>query len=407
MQIADLHIHSKYSRATSSKMNLEELSKGAKTKGIDILGTGDFLHPLWVRELKEKLNDANGLYEYNGIKFVLSGEVSLIYTDSGKSRRVHHLLLAPDFEVLSQIIDFFESKGRTDYDGRPIFGISSVEMAEELMNISKDIEIIPAHVWTPWFAIFGSMSGFDSVEECFQDKAKYIHALETGLSSDPPMNWRLSSLDKYTLVSNSDSHSPYPHRLGREANAFDLKEITYHALINAIRTRKDFLFTIEVDPAYGKYHFDGHRNCNFSCHPKESIKLNNICPKCKSKLTIGVLHRIEELADRPEGFRPANSIDYKSLLPLLEIISNVLNVGMFTKKTYNVFNKLISAFGNEFNILLNVKKEELEKVVDKKIADAIILNRTGKIKITPGYDGVYGVPHFLKDQRNIEDFVKK
>jgi len=212
---------------------------------------------------------------------------------------------------------------------------------------------------------------------------------------------------KYTLVSNSDSHSPYPHRLGREANAFDLKEITYHALINAIRTRKDFLFTIEVDPAYGKYHFDGHRNCNFSCHPKESIKLNNICPKCKSKLTIGVLHRIEELADRPEGFRPANSIDYKSLLPLLEIISNVLNVGMFTKKTYNVFNKLISAFGNEFNILLNVKKEELEKVVDKKIADAIILNRTGKIKITPGYDGVYGVPHFLKDQRNIEDFVKK
>jgi uncharacterized protein (TIGR00375 family) len=251
------------------------------------------------------------------------------------------------------------------------------------------------------------MSGFDSVEECFQDKAKYIYALETGLSSDPMMNWRLSKLDKYTLVSNSDSHSPYPWRLGREANAFDLKEISYKNLIEAIKTKKNFLFTIEVNPSYGKYHYDGHRNCNFSSSPEEAIKLNNICPKCGQQLTIGVLHRVEELADRKEGFKPKGAVDYKSIIPLSEVISIAVGTDVFTKKVWDVYNQLIEKFGNEFNVLLNADKEEIRKIVKDRIADLVIKNREGKIKIIPGYDGVYGKPVLeSKKEGNLKEFFR-
>jgi uncharacterized protein (TIGR00375 family) len=406
MQFADLHMHSSYSRATSTKMNLQELSTYAKTKGLDILGTGDFTHPSWLKELKNKLS-GNGVYEYDDTKFVLSGEISLIYKQDGKGRRVHHVLLAESFEVVDQIVEWLKKKGRIDYDGRPIFGFSSVELTDAMISISKDIMIIPAHVWTPWYGIFGSMSGFDSVEECFQDQAKHIYALETGLSSDPPMNWRLSKLDRYTLVSNSDSHSPYPWRLGREANVFDLKEISYINILKAIKNRKDFLFTVEVDPSYGKYHYDGHRNCNFSCSPEEALKLNNICPKCKQPLTIGVLHRVEELADRPEGFRPADAVDYKSLIPLSEIISMVTGTDVFTKKVWEIYNQLIAKFNNEFNILLNAEKEELKRVVKDKLADLIIKNREGRIKVLPGYDGVYGKPILEgSGDSNLEKFLR-
>jgi uncharacterized protein (TIGR00375 family) len=391
--IADLHVHSKYARATSPKMNVVELSKYAKIKGIDVLGTGDFLHPEWQKELKNLLSaDTEGIYDYDGTKFMLTGEVSLIYTQDGKGRRVHHVIHVPNFDVLAQVTEFFGKKGRLNYDGRPIFGISSVEMTEALMKISKDIEIIPAHAWTPWFAIFGSMSGFNSIEECFKDQTKHIHAIETGMSSDPSMNWRISSLDKMTLVSNSDSHSAYTHRLGREANVFDLKEITYKNILDSIRTRKNFAFTIETSPSYGKYHFDGHRLCNFSCEPQETKKLNKICPKCKRSMTIGVLNRVEELADRPDGFVPKNAVPFRSLLPLTEIISNLLGVGIETKKVNDVFDALIKKFNNEFNILLDVPQEELKKVIDEKLANSIIKNRDGKIKVIPGYDGEYGVP---------------
>jgi uncharacterized protein (TIGR00375 family) len=407
--MADLHMHSSYSRATSSKMNLQELSKYAKIKGLDILGTGDFTHPVWLKEIKSKLTDnGNGVYDYDGTKFILSGEISLIYKQDQKQRRIHHVILADNFEVVDQIVEWLKKKGRIDYDGRPIFGFSSVEFAEAMMNISKDIMIIPAHAWTPWYGIFGSMSGFDSVEECFQDKAKYIYALETGLSSDPMMNWRLSKLDKYTLVSNSDSHSPYPWRLGREANAFDLKEISYKNLIEAIKTKKNFLFTIEVNPSYGKYHYDGHRNCNFSCSPEEAIKLNNICPKCNSSLTIGVLHRVEELADRKEGFKPKGAVDYKSIIPLSEVISIAVGTDVFTKKVWDVYNQLIEKFGNEFNVLLNADKEEIRKIVKDRIADLVIKNREEKIKIIPGYDGVYGEPMLTpaEEEDNLKRFLK-
>ena len=388
--IADLHIHSHYSRATSNKMNLEELSRNAKIKGLDVLGTGDFTHPLWLKELKNKLKEEDGIYKYNNTNFILQGEISLMYTQD-KGRKIHLVLLAPDFSVVDQINEYLSKKGRLDYDGRPIFGINSIELTENLMSISKDIEIIPAHCMTPWFGIFGSMSGFDSVEECFAEKTKYIHALETGMSADPAMLWRLSKLDRLTLVSNSDSHSPYPYRIGREANAFSC-EPNYKKIINAIRTRKNFLFTIEVNPSYGKYHFDGHRNCNFSCSPTESRKLKNICPICKKPLTIGVLNRVEQLADREEGFKPKDAVDFKSIIPLSEVISLSTGYDVFTKKVLEVYNKLIENFGNEFNILLDVEEKGLKKVVSDRIAELIIKNRTGRIEVKPGYDGVYGKP---------------
>jgi len=283
--IADLQVHSRFSRATSKQLNLENLEKFAKIKGLNLLGTGDISHPEWLKEIKNELTeDGSGiLTSKSGFKFVLQGEISNIYTQGGKGRRVHTLLLAKSIEIAEQIQEALKKKGRIDYDGRPIFGFSCPELVEMMKNIDEKIEIIPAHVWTPWFSLFGSMSGFDSVEECFQDQTKHIYAIETGLSSDPAMNWRLSQLDKYTLVSNSDAHSFWPWRLGREANVFDI-ELTYDNLIDAIRNKKGFLYTIEVDPNYGKYHLDGHRTCNICLEPEESLKNKNICPKCKKPL---------------------------------------------------------------------------------------------------------------------------
>jgi uncharacterized protein (TIGR00375 family) len=262
-----------------------------------------------------------------------------------------------------------------------------------MMGISKKIEVIPAHIWTPWFGLLGSMSGYDSVKEAFKDQSKNIHALETGLSSDPLMNWRISSLDKYSLVSSSDSHSFWPWRIGREATLFDLKKLTYDNLINALRTKKGLTGTIEVDPAYGKYHWDGHRKCNVCLSPKETNKLNKICPKCKKPVTVGVEYRVEELADRPEGFKPKNAKDFKRLMPLSEMISSSVGKGVATKTVWEVFNKLIDQFKSELNILLDVPEKEL-KTFDAKLAEMIIKNRNGKIKVKPGYDGEYGVPVF-------------
>jgi uncharacterized protein (TIGR00375 family) len=391
MQIADFHIHSKYSRATSKNMDIIELAKYAKVKGIDILGTGDFSHPLWLRELKSKLADeGNGIYSYDNTSFVLTGEIALVYSQGGRGRRIHYLLHAPSFAVVDQINEFLDKKGRRDYDGRPIFGFTSIELVDALMAISRDIEIVPAHAWTPWFGIFGSMSGFDSLQECFAEKTKFIHSIETGMSSDPAMNWRLSVLDNITLVSNSDSHSHYPWRLGREANVFDLNRVSYDAIIDAIRTRKNFSYTIETSPNYGKYHFDGHANCEFSCAPNESKRLNGLCPKCGKPLVLGVLYRVEQLADRPDGFTPKNIIPFKSMIPLSEVIAALHGTDVFTKKVWEIYNRLIDRFQNEYNILLNVQKSDLEKTVDEKLATLIMKNREGLLKVIPGYDGVYG-----------------
>lgn len=389
--IADLQVHSRFSRATSKQLNLENLEKYAKIKGLNLLGTGDITHPEWLKELKQGLaeDDSGILKSSSGFNFVLQGEISNIYTQDGKGRRVHNLLLAKNFDVVQQIQEALKKKGRIDYDGRPIFGFSCVELVEMMKGIDEKIEMIPAHAWTPWFSLFGSMSGFDSVEECFKDQTKHIHAIETGLSSDPAMNWRLSQLDKYTLVSSSDAHSFWPWRIGREANVFDI-EPTYDNLIDAVRTRKGFSYTIEVDPNYGKYHLDGHRSCNICMEPKESFKNKNICPKCKRPLTIGVLNRIEQLADREEGYKPEGAIPFKSLIPLSEILSALFNSSVASKTVFSEYYKLIKNFKTEFNILIEAKKEELIKITEEKIADAIIAVRERKVKIKPGYDGVYG-----------------
>ena len=404
--IADLQIHSRYSRATSKTINLDNLEKYARLKGLNLLGTGDITHPLWLKELKKELKeDGSGILKSDsGFNFVLQGEVSNIYSQDGKGRRVHNLILAENFEIAEQIQEALKKKGRIDYDGRPIFGFSCPELVEMMKQIDEKIEIIPAHAWTPWFSLFGSMSGFDSVEECFKDQTKHIHAIETGMSSDPAMNWRLSQLDKFTLVSSSDAHSYWPWRIGREANAFDI-ELTYDNLINAIRNKKGFLYTIETNPEYGKYHIDGHRACNISMEPKESKKYNNICPKCKRPLTIGVLHRVEQLADREQGFKPKNAIPFKSLIPLSEILSFLLNTAVASKQIWQEYYKLINNFGNEFEILLDAKKEDLMKFTDEKIADAIIAVREGKVKIKPGYDGVYG--QLIFDEKSGSKAVEK
>jgi len=401
--ISDLHLHSKYSRATSKQLDTAHLEKWAKVKGLNLLGTGDFTHPEWIKELKSRLTGENGIFKSaGGMSWLLQTEVSLIYSDMGKGRRVHNIILAPDFDVVEQITEYFLKHGRIDYDGRPIFKIPCDELVYELLKISKDIEVIPAHIWTPWFALFGSMSGYDHIKDCFKDQTKNIHALETGLSSDPPMNWRLSQLDPFALVSFSDSHSFWPWRIGREATIFDLKELTYNNLIKALRTKEGLLGTIEVDPAYGKYHEDGHRNCGVCLTPKESLKLNNICPKCGKPLTIGVHHRVDELADRPEGYKPKNAKDFKRLIPLSEILSKLLSSGIATKKTWAEFNKLIDKFGSELNVLLDSSEEELKKTTDEKIVNAILKNREGKIEISPGFDGEYGIPIFSKkDKREL------
>jgi uncharacterized protein (TIGR00375 family) len=363
-------------------MDLENLSKFGKLKGLNLIGTGDFTHPKWLKELKEKLKPIEdaGLYSFNGMNFMFTTEISTVYIQDNKVRKIHHVVHVPSLEIVDQINDELTKLGaKLDIDGRLLLNErTSVELVETLVNIYNETLIVPAHAWTPWFSIFGSKSGFDKVEDCYKDQTKYIYALETGLSSNPPMNWRLSSLDKFALMSNSDCHSPWPWRLGRECNVFELKELTYWEILDTVKKKdkKRFLFTVEVSPAYGKYHWTGHRNCKVSLSPKQSLKVNNICPVCHRKLTVGVEERVEELADREEGFVPKDAIPFRDLLPLFELINVFTGTdSLYSKSSWSVYNKLIQNFENEFNILLDVPREELEKVVEKKLVDIIMKNR--------------------------------
>lgn len=393
--IADFHIHSKYSRATSKNMDLENLDKWAKIKGIRVLGTGDFTHPEWLKNLKEKLEPAeSGLHKLKGAgddetRFILTSEISCIYSKNNRVRKIHIVVLSPSFEICEKINTQLGWIGNLKSDGRPILGLDAKELAKIVLDASQDCFIIPAHIWTPWFSLFGSRSGFDSIEECFEDYTKYIFAGETGLSSDPEMNWRISNLDKIALISNSDAHSP--KKIGREANVFDT-ELSYPAIIEAIKSKdkQKFLYTIEFFPQEGKYHYDGHRACDISLSPQESKKYNNICPNCGKPLTLGVLNRVEELADRPEGVKPEGAIPFKSLIPLEEIIANVFGQGTGTKKVDNEYQNLIKEFGKEFEILLNVGEEDLKRATITEIAEGIIRVRQGKVDLEPGYDGVFG-----------------
>ena len=400
--IADLHIHSRFSMATSKEGTPENLDFWARKKGISLIGTGDFTHPVWREELKERLvSEGNGLYrlrdEYvkedsrkfpgEGTRFVVSGEISSIYKKNGKTRKVHNVILLPSLEAADAMAQRLEKIGNIHSDGRPILGLDSHDLLEMMLDVCPEGILIPAHIWTPHFSVLGAKSGFDSVEECFEELTPYVHALETGLSSDPAMNWRISKLDRYQLVSNSDAHSP--SKLGREANLLDI-DCSYEGLYRAIQTGEGLEGTVEFFPEEGKYHFDGHRKCGVSLSPVEAERLGGICPVCGKKLTMGVDHRVEQLADRAEGFVKKDGKKYESLVPLPEVISACMGYSTASKKVQGCFEQMIQTLGTEFDILRNVPSEDIKSCAGERIAEGIENVRTGNVKRIPGYDGEYG-----------------
>lgn len=414
-KVLDLHIHSRYSRACSPQLVLPNIAKACTEKGIDIVATGDYTHPGWFAHIKESLEEVgeSGLYrlKIQNLKsqfpnksktqntktlFILSTEVSCIYKHKDKTRRLHLVLLAPNIKAVERLNQKLTERGiNLKSDGRPILGMSAKELLKIVLDIDKRFLVIPAHAWTPWFAVFGSKSGYDSLEDCFEEFSPNIRAIETGLSSDPTMNHRLSKLDKITLVSNSDAHSL--DNLGREANVFNFakNKITYDEIVDIIKSgdKKRFLYTIEFYPEEGMYYADGHATCKICWNPEKSKQNNNVCPVCKKTLIIGVLHRIDDLADRSEkDILIDNFIPHKYIVPLREIIGKVFGVGKKSKKVEKEYYNLIKNIGNEFYILLHSTFEDISKVAsNKNIAVAIINMRIGAVKISPGYDGVYGV----------------
>ena len=390
--IADFHIHSRYSRACSKYLTADELAKWAKIKGIGVLGTGDFTHPLWLEELKTALRPTGeGLLQAKtGAHLMLTSEVNTLFYKQGKAHQIHQLLFAPSFEAVDRINQELEAFGSLSLDGRPLLRMEAWRLVEIVLGVEPRCLVIPAHAWTPHFAIFGSNSGFDAVEECYEHQTKHIFALETGLSSDPAMNWRLSALDRYTLISNSDAHSA--RRIGREANVFDC-ELSYEAIAQAIRTkdRTRFLSTIEFFPEEGKYHLDGHRACGIRLSPQETKQHNFRCSACGRKVTVGVMHRVEALADRPEGTTPVNAIPFQRLVPLQEIIAEALDAGVDTQGVEREYLNLMYHCGTEFAVLLEASEEMLRKATTRAaIVDGILNVRRGHVQIEPGYDGEYG-----------------
>jgi uncharacterized protein (TIGR00375 family) len=404
--IADWHVHSRYSRACSKDLELPNTAKWCERKGIDVVATGDWTHPKWVEHLKEHLVESEpGLYKLKDgsskTRFMLVTEVSQIYKKGDKTRRVHNLVFAPSLETVDKVNAWLdEKKFNRRADGRPILGIDSEMLYEALKGIDERIIVVPAHAWTPWYSVFGSKSGFDSLEECFGRMTPYIHAIETGLSSDPKMNWMLSALDDVVMISNSDAHSP--RKLGREANVFDLEEPSYDAFVDALKAKdpKRFLYTIEFFPDEGKYHLDGCADDKFSCTPKESLKLGGRCPKCGKLLTLGVEHRVEALADRGPEAVAHKKIPFKSIVPLEEVIADAFGVAPTSKKVMAEYLRLTDTVANEFSLLLETPIEQIAAgSSDPLVAEAVRRVREGRLKITPGYDGIYGTVKIFGDDR--------
>ena len=443
--VADLHLHSKYSRAVSQSMNLETMAQYASLKGLDILSTGDWTHPLWIREIKSKLTEEDGLFKLKDpsadstsslqagsgqaekIRFLLSVEISSIYSQGRKTRRVHNLIFIPSIESAEKInAKLLERGANLSSDGRPIIGLSSKNLLELVLGVDKDALFIPAHAWTPWFSLYGSNSGFDSITECFEDLSKYIYGIETGLSSDPEMNWRIKELKNRSILSFSDAHSPL--KMGREATIFELKSLSYEnlrsAITNSSKSQNRITGTIEFYPEEGKYHYTGHRNCGISQTPQETKEQGVLCPTCKRSLTVGVLHRVEQLAQPnlkfenlnlklnergarwiydPRGLHPP----FVKLVPLIEIISEALESTTASLRVKNTFTELCNRFGSELNILLKTEIGEIAKI-NEKIAQGLLKVRTGDIVIKPGYDGEYGKVKIWPDADKVaEQRVKK
>ncbi|MGW8303061.1 MAG: UvrD-helicase domain-containing protein, partial [Desulfobacterales bacterium] len=412
--IADLHVHSKYSRATAKNLDLENLYIAAQLKGVTVVGTGDFTYPAWFEEIKEKLVAAEpGLFKLKEelarqcdaqvpescrrpVRFMLVTEISNIYKKNDRTRKNHNLVFAPDIEVARQFSNRLDKIGNIKSDGRPILGLDARDLLETLLETSTDAFLIPAHIWTPWFSVLGSKSGFDSIEECFEDLTPHIFAVETGLSSDPSMNWRVSSLDGFTLVSNSDAHSPL--NLGREANLFNT-ELSYPAIKSALKTGDpdQFLGTFEFYPEEGKYHIDGHRACNISFWPATTLKHDGVCPVCGKPLTLGVLYRVEELADRKKDQKPPRTSPYFSIIQLKDILSEIFRVGSNSKKVKQAYQVTLDKLGSEFNILHNLDIVALEQAGISLLPEAVERMRRQEINVIPGYDGQYGRVQIFKE----------
>ncbi len=379
-------------------MDLDHIVEAAKRKGLNLMGTGDFTNPAWLYELEKKLKpNREGIYRYRNVDFILTTEVNNIFNYNGDTKKVHSVIMLPNFELVRNFNKEIRRFGNLESDGRPTLSLPLKGLARILFSTYPDAILIPAHLWTPWFGLFGSKSGFDSLEEAFGEFRDRIYAIETGLSSDPPMNWLLSSLDHVTLVSNSDAHSP--NNVGREANCFTTP-VDYPELRDILKeqNREKFLYTVEFFPEEGKYHYDGHRNCGITFSPEESLKNNNICPVCGRPLTLGVLHRVYHLRDREEPLARGR-VGYKRLITLPEIIADSLGVGKNTKTVRGIYEKLTSYFGNEFQILLEIPEGELRKNADEKTALAIMNVRNERVKIKPGYDGVYGEIRIREEEK--------
>lgn len=405
-QVLDLHIHSKYSRACSPQLTLANIEATCRLKGVDIIGTGDFTYPAWFRAIKNELSEieSSGLYRLKAapddrIKFILSTEVALIYKDpstssgqvASKVRRIHLIVHAPNLKAVEELNNYLDKRYNIRSDGRPILGMTAPELIRLCLAIHPQFLVYPAHIWTPWFSVFGSKSGFDSFEACFHEQTPNVYAYETGLSSDPEMNWRVSELDNYTLLSNSDAHS-LPN-IGREANVMELAELSYQELYRIIKNQDQtkLKYSIEFYPEEGMYHFDGHRACGISYSPVESLQQHNLCPVCHKPLVIGVLSRVEELADRPIGFKSKKSSDFKKLIELDKIIAEALNIkSRNSKSVQREYNNLLNGLGSELDILLNKSLDEIAQVASTKVVEGIKRVREGRLNIKPGFDGQYG-----------------
>lgn len=427
--VADLHLHSKYSRAVSPRMNVSEMALWAKKKGVDLVGTADWTHPLWLRELEAGLEEtAPGIFKAKAdseVGFVLATEISSIYSQGGKMRRIHNLLIAPSFSSVSKINEELKKRGvNLMSDGRPIMGLSSKELCELVWEIDKEVLVVPCHAWTPWFALYGSKSGFDSIDECYGEFSDRIYAIETGLSSSPEMNWRIKELENRSIVSFSDAHSP--EKLLREATVFkskDNKKFSFKDLAGAIKQDKNshwqIAYTMEFHPEEGKYHYTGHRNCGISQSPEETKKQGSTCPVCGRPLTLGVMHRVEELA-ATDAFVPTKKINqaglvgyyhpankkrppYVMLVPLMEILAESFGTASISQMVKSEYEKLIQNLGTEFTILTQSKHEEILRVAGERVAEAIVKVRSGEIFIKPGFDGQFGVVKIWGEEEKEEE----
>lgn len=425
--VADLHLHSKYSRAVSPQMTILEMAKWARIKGINLLGTGDFTHPLWFLELKGQLEEKDGVMELKdkkdqedrGVKFLLTTEISSIYSQGGRTRKIHNLIVAPSFINSDKINNELRKRGcNLASDGRPIIGLSAKNLLELVLSVDERCLVIPCHIWTPWFSLFGANSGFDSIEECFGSLSKHIFAVETGLSSDPQMNWQVADLDNRSIVSFSDAHSP--EKLGRELTVFeipDIKMLRYEDIRRAINSG-NIAYTIEFYPEEGKYHYSGHRNCRIVWSPEETKRKGIGCPVCGKPLTIGVAERVEKLGvrdrvrvreeidekgirwirGRMEGQERKEKIPFVKLVPLMEIIAETYNVGSSAQKVKNEYEKLTEKLGSEIEILTRREIGEIGKIGGERLAEGVLKVRKGDIFISPGFDGVFGIVKIWEEE---------